>query len=467
MKIAGKSYHKLIILLISSLLLSFHLYTEGSRAFALSVEEEKILGQKFLAKVHKYFDLVDDDFVNEYINGLGHYLISPLKTKHFAYRFYVIKDNALNAFAAPGGYIFIFSGLIEVMDEVDELAAVTSHEIGHVSGRHLAHRIEQTKKIGLATMAGMLAGVLIGGKAAGAIMTGSMAASIQKQLSYSRNDERHADQLGFKYMDQAGFDPSGMIATLKKIQQGHWLGTDRIPSYLLTHPGGPERISNVESMMTHYIRKPENRKVAQFRRLFPLYKTVLRAKYMEPREAERLFNRLLEKDPDSTMAHLGLGIVWKERSEYDLAVDHLQGALKGQPDSLLVLKNLGEAYQLKGQNGEAIGVLEKVLKIDDRDKSALFLMALSYQNLEEYPKAVRLYERLTSMQPVKEEVFYNLGVSYGRQNKLALAHYNFGLYFEKLGKKQKAGFHFQKAKDLSNNDPALKRRIQKARKDAR
>lgn len=226
-------------------------------------------------------------------------------------------------------------------------------------------------------------------------------------------------------------------------------------------------MSNVEIMMTHYTRKPENRKAAKFRRLFPFFKTVLRAKYMEPREAERLFKRALEKDPDSTMAHLGLGIVWKERSEYDLAVDHFQEALKGQPDSLLVLKNLGEAYQLKGQNGEAIGVLEKVLKIDDRDKSALFLLAMSYQNLEEYPKAVRLYERLTSMQPVKEEVFYNLGVSYGRQNKLALAHYNFGLYFKKLGKEQKAGFHFQKAKDLSNNDPALRRRIQKAKKDSR
>ncbi|MDP6180049.1 MAG: M48 family metallopeptidase, partial [Desulfatiglandales bacterium] len=276
MKVACKSYHKLIILFISSLLLFFHLYTEGSRAFALSVEEEKILGQKFLAKVHKYFDLVDDDFANEYINGLGHYLISPLETKHFPYSFYIIKDNALNAFAAPGGHIFIFSGLIEVMDEIDELASVICHEIGHVAARHLAHRIEQTKKVGLATTAGMLAGILIGGKAAGAIVAGSKAASIQKLLSYSRNDERHADQLGFKYMDQAGFDPSGMITTLKKIQQGHWLGTNRFPSYLLTHPGVPERMSNVESMMTHYIRKPENRKAAKFRRLFPSYKTVLR-----------------------------------------------------------------------------------------------------------------------------------------------------------------------------------------------
>ena len=465
MKIANKGYHIIIIFLISSFLLSIYPCLEETRVYALSVEDEKVLGKKFLAKMRKHFDLVDDDFVNDYINGLGHYLISPLETRYFPFHFYIIRDNDLNAFAAPGGHIFVFSGLIGLMSEIDELAAVICHEIGHVSARHLAQRIEQGKKIGLATMAGMLAGVFVGGKAAGAIMTGSIAAGIQKQLSYSRTDERQADQLGFKYMDTAGFEPSGMIRILKKIQQQEWVGADRIPSYLRTHPGGPERMSNIEIMMTGYDPKPVNREVARFKRLFPFLKTIIRAKYIEHREAVRLFKMELEKDPDSTMAHFGLGIVWKERSEYDLAIGHFQKALRGEPDSLPVLRNLGEAYQFKGQDGEAIRVLEKALKIDDQDRSTLFLLAVAYQNLEEYPRAVRLYERLTSMKPVKDEVFYNLGVSYGRQERLAPAHYNFGIYFKRLGKTQKARFHFQKAKDLSKDDPSLKGRINKAMKD--
>ena len=93
------------------------------------------------------------------------------------------------------------------MGEADELAAVLCHEMGHVAARHLSNRIEQNKKMAFATLAGLLAGALIGGKAAGAIMTGTMAANMQQQLNYSREDERQADQLGFKYMSLSGSIP--------------------------------------------------------------------------------------------------------------------------------------------------------------------------------------------------------------------------------------------------------------------
>ena len=462
MKTKNRNVYKLTISLGLIMLLVFQFCFGETDAFALSVEEEKIAGEKFLAKIRKHFDLVDDDFASEYINDLGHYLIRPLETKHFHFRFYIIKDNTINAFAGPGGHIFIFSGLIEVMDEIDELAAVICHEIGHVSARHLAQRIEQNKKIGIATMAGVLAAILIGGKAAGAIMTGSMAANIQAQLNYSRNDERQADQLGFKYMDESSFDPSAMITTLKNLHKGQWVGTDGIPPYLLTHPGGPERISNNESMLTGYIPKPGNRQTAKYRELFPFLKTILRARYFDPHEAERFFNAEIEKDPESILAHLGLGVVWKKRSEYDLAIDHFQKALKGKPDSPYILRSLGEVYQLKGQDTKAIKVLEKALKIDNLDRASLYLLAVSYQNLEAYPEAIRIYERLTVMEPVKDEVFYNLGVSYGRQDRLALAHYNSGIYFKRVRKMQEARFHFLKADELAKNDSALRNRIHKA-----
>ena len=141
------------------MMIFFQLCLVEFKAYALSVEEEKVLGQKFLNNVRKYFDMVDDEYADQFINNLGQYLIRPLETKHFPFHFYIINDNNLNAFAAPGGHIFIYTGLIRVMDEIDELAAVICHEIGHVSARHLSYRIEQNKKIGLATMAGVLAGI--------------------------------------------------------------------------------------------------------------------------------------------------------------------------------------------------------------------------------------------------------------------------------------------------------------------
>lgn len=455
---------KNIIAFIVTTALILSLYPGGSPAFALSLEEERIAGEKFVENIRKQFDLVDDDVANEYIYNLGQYLTRFLETKHFPFHFYIVNHHDLNAFAGPGGHIFIFSGLLEVMDDVDELAAVICHEMGHVSARHLASRIEQHKKIALATMVGMLAGALIGGKAAGAIMTGSMAAGIQKQLSYSRNDERQADQLGFRYMEASGFDPSGMITVLKKLERTQWIGPDAMPPYLLTHPGGPERIANTDIMMASYEAKPDNRETREFRRLFPFLKTTLRAKYTAPQEAERLFRLELEKDPKSALARFGLGILCKERSEYVKAIDHFQKALSVQPESLPILRNLAEAYQLKGQDREAIRVLQRALDVDNQDKASLFLLAMSYQNLESYAKAIRIYERLASLEPVKDEVLYNLGISYGRQNRLALAHYYFGIYFKRLREMSKAEFHFQRAEDLSGNDEALRRKIHDAMK---
>lgn len=439
--------------------------TPISGAYDLSIEEERAAGEEFLIDIRKKFQIIGDDYLNSYINELGQYLLKSLETKPFSFHFYLIQENTLNGFAGPGGHIFLFSGLIETMDQVDELAAVICHEIGHVSARHLAQRLEQSKKIGMATMASVLAAVLVGGKAGGAILSGSMAAGMQASLHYSREDERQADQLGFKYMEASGYHPSGMIQVLKKLQMGQWGGTDDIPPYLLTHPVGPERISRIEIMLENYTEKLQSPEASRLSDDFPVFKTILRARYLDPYEAERLFSMDLRKDPQSGLAHLGLGIVWNRRSEYGKAVEHLEAALELLPGVVSVLSHLGEAYQLQGRDREAIRVLNKALEVNSRDKTSLSLLAASYQNLEDYSKAIRLYERLSAMKPVKDEVFYNLGVAYGRQNHLDLAHYNFGLFFQRQKNKKKALFHFEKAEDFARGNPGMKEKIRKAKKD--
>jgi predicted Zn-dependent protease len=464
MKIADRHLTRLIISLILSLLLSLQPYLGASKAFALSAEEERILGEKFLMQIRRTLEFLDDDYAQQYLDALGQYLLRPTEIKYFPFHFYLVKDNDLNAFAGPGGHIFVFAGLINELDEIDELAAVMCHEIAHVTARHLAHRMEQNRNLGWATLAGVLAGILIGGAAGAAVAAGSQAAGLQAQLHYSREDERQADQLGFKYTDESTFHPAGLTEALDKIQKNQWIGTDTIPAYLLTHPTGSERASNLDIMMRGYSKKRDSTEAARFRALFPFFKTIVRAKSVEPRDAERMFNRELEKNPDSALAHFGLALVWNQRSEYDLAIKHFEKALRGQPNSVPILRNLGQTYLMKGQDREAIAVLEKAIKIDHLDKSTLFLLAVSYQNLEQYTEAIGLYEGLAAREPTKVEVFYNLGVSYGRAGKLARAHYNFGVYFVRLGGMEKAMFHFQKAAELCKNDPALKGRIQEAMK---
>jgi len=455
------AFRVLCLLMCLSVLLFWGPTPFVPEASALSIEDERKMGEEFMAQVLAQLELVKDPFVNQYINDLGQYLIAPVETKSFPFRFYVIRDNTLNAFAAPGGHIFVFSGLIEAMDNLDELAAVICHEIGHITARHLSQRIEQSKTIGLATLAGILAGMLLGGEVAGALMTGSIAAGMQAQLNYSREDERQADQLSYKYMEPASFDPAGMIGALNKIQKGSWLGTGKIPAYLLTHPTGPERMANLESMLARYKPRPRTQEAIILTDRFPVFKTVVRARCMDPRDARRWFNQELEKDPDNPLPHFGLGMVDMEESRYDQAIRELKLALKGKPDFIPILRTLGEAYQMSGQDQAAEEVLKKVLSLDHSDKAALFLLGITYESAGNNGEALRLFTKLSYLPPVRNDVYYHLGLLYGREKKLGWAHYNFGVYFMASGQPQKARFHFMKAKELAQGDPALQRKIQK------
>ena len=454
-----KPAHRLILWAVLCFTLLFSMPRDAA---GLSVQDETLLGQKYLGLLQKYFKFVEDDYATAYINSLGQYLTKHLETKHFPYRFYIVKSSDLNAFAVPGGHIFIFSGLIEASDKVDELASVVCHEIGHISGRHMAYRLEQSKKLNLLSMAGLLAGILIGGDAGGAIMAGTMGATQQAQLSYSRDDERQADQLGVKYMNTSGFDPSAQVTIMRKLAEASWGSANRIPNYLLTHPGGAERMATIENMISGQTRKPENSIAVKFQRQFPVFKTIVKATTMDPLYGETMFRRELEKQPDSTLAHFGLGIVLKEGMEYGDAIHEFQEALKGKSYVPIILAHLGEAYQLAGRDDEAIVALKRALKLDRQNRTALFLLAHSYQSLEEYQKAIDLYKKLTYLRPVKKEVYYNLGICYGREKRLARAHYNFGVYFMRLRQIEKARFHLQKADALCQNDPSLKNRIRKA-----
>lgn len=450
--------------LLSLLMLCLSSIGFCSTAHALSYQQETMMGRAFLQQIQAHFEVVDDDFAHRYINALGQYLIRPLETKPFPFRFYIVKHDSLNAFAGPGGHIFIFSGLIEAADTPDELIAVICHEIGHVSARHVAKRFEQNKKIGMASMVGVLTGVIAGvaggGSGAGmGIATGSIAAGQQTQLHYSRIAERQADQISFDLMEPTGFNPVGMVGSLTKIRQSSWYGTSKVPTYLLTHPAGSERMSNFEAMLTHYTQPPKDKEANRFTAYFPYFQTIIRARCHNSQQTEEKFKRELEEDPASFLPHYGLGLIFKQRSDYDRAIYHFDKAVKRKKDFPPLLTSLGRLYQMRGEDEEAVPLYEKALEIEHGNKETLFQLGLSYRHLEQYKKAAAIFEKLTSLAPVKNEVFHELGISYGRQDKLALAHYNFGIYFMRIGEGKKARFHLEKADKLAQGDPALQKKI--------
>jgi tetratricopeptide (TPR) repeat protein len=156
-----------------------------------------------------------------------------------------------------------------------------------------------------------------------------------------------------------------------------------------------------------------------------------------------------------------------EESRYDLAIEELKKSLKGHSDFIPALRTLAEAYQMNGQDEKSLPVLEKVLRLDNGDRAAMYLLGLTYESMGQEDKALALFEKLSHLQPVRDDVFYHLGLIYGREKKLGLAHYNFGVYFMLTGEMNKARFHFQKAKETAKGDPALMKKIEKETKGLR
>ncbi|MBW2122159.1 MAG: M48 family metalloprotease, partial [Deltaproteobacteria bacterium] len=219
-----------------------------SEAYCFSAAKERTLGEKVFHDIQNRMRIVRIPSVQSYIDRLGRNLVSVADRSQFPITFFVLKESEPNAFAIPGGRIFLTSGLLTLVESEDELAGVMSHEIGHVVRRHIAQRIDASKRLNLGTLAGVLAGILVGGSGGGAMMAGTLAMTQSANLRNSRENEFEADRLGLAYMTRAGYDGHAMIRFLKKIYRGTGYNS-AFPTYLSTHPGVPARIAFLESMM--------------------------------------------------------------------------------------------------------------------------------------------------------------------------------------------------------------------------
>ncbi|MDM7920179.1 MAG: tetratricopeptide repeat protein, partial [Methanosarcina sp.] len=290
------------------------------------------------------------------------------------------------------------------------------------------------------------------------VILGSQGAIQQKQLGYSRDAERQADQSGFKYTLGAGFNPGAIKSALAKLQAGH-LGVNEVPGYLLTHPMGPERISNIESMLkTPYV-VVSNEENLEFRRLYPIFRTVIMARYEQREEMTSYFSSELEKKPDSPLANLGMGIILKEKGEYKDSITYLEKAVKTLSDPSPAVSYLSEAYQLNGDTEKAVSILKEAINKNGDDKVSLLTLTTIYENAGNFEKTIEIYERLKLLEPVEDYIFYSLGYSYGKINKLGQAHYNFGLFHEQSKNIREAHFHYMEAKREAGDDPDLMKKI--------
>jgi beta-barrel assembly-enhancing protease len=207
----------------------------------LSVQEEKELGAQEQRRVRQSAQLFRDPVVVNYVRKLGEELSASSRPSPFKFRFYVIEDESLNAFAVPGGAIYVHTGLILAANDVSELAGVMSHEIGHITARHSAEQYKRLRNTSIfAQIVGFAAAVLTGQPQAAGLVTDLGARAYLN--TFSQDAEREADTLGVETMVKAGYDPFGLVRFFQTLQgEG---GGGGIPQFLSTHPATPERIKN-------------------------------------------------------------------------------------------------------------------------------------------------------------------------------------------------------------------------------
>ena len=232
--------------------LNLNLPSMGAVAGAdLSPSQEQAMGDEIMREIRADPSYMDDPETLQYLNRLGYELASVVPSHTYSFFFFPIKDASLNAFAMPGGYIAVHSGLIASTRNENELAGVIAHEIGHVTQRHIARMIDAQRVNPAITVGSILLALLAAragsaDAAVGAVL-GGQAMIASKQLSFSRQHEREADRTGLAALSAAGFDPRGMESFFARLQASNRYYEAASPQYLSTHPLTIERMSDMAS----------------------------------------------------------------------------------------------------------------------------------------------------------------------------------------------------------------------------
>src|SRR5215813_2224782 len=272
----------------------------------ITLQQERQLGESIMRQIRSSPQYLDDPEVSDYINALGYRLVANAPNVEQQFEFFVLRDNTINAFALPGAFIGVHTGLIMTAQSESELAAVLAHEIGHVTQRHIARLFTQQKQAGIASMAALALAILAARSSpdvAQAAVAGAQYATYQTAVNFTRDNEREADRVGVQILEKSGFDPRAMPAFLERLQRSYRLVETNAPSYSRTHPLTYERIADVESRVQGlpYKQVPDSLD-------FQLIRARLEAREMSPREGVVFFDDILteKKTVNDVPARYGL-----------------------------------------------------------------------------------------------------------------------------------------------------------------
>lgn len=440
------------VILFCCLLTVFGPVGTPAPANALTIGEERDIGEKLLYKMRTEFSLLDDPDISQYINGLGQKVLAQAGPQYFDYRFFVVPSDEFNAFAAPSGLIFFFTGLIETMKTEDELLSVMAHEIGHVVSRHIASRSDKAAKVGAISMAMAMASLALGDPSlAAGLFTGFQAAGQAAYLHFSRIDEEEADRLSYDWLHALRRDPKAMEGMLRSMRRIARYRSEQIPPYLLTHPNPEARLDYVQSLLDYqrdkvpvdYYVQTDNFDFTRMK-----YRTMVAA--ADPQKARAYFTGTMSSALDqaeAAMAAYGLALLEAKELNFARALDHLAMVRKQFPDRHILDVDTGIVYLDSGETEKALELLTTAAGKDPRDIYAAFHLARAYEKKGEVASAEKLYHRVMKVMPEYPKIYFELGRIKSKQGQPGMSNYYLAKYYLYEGKLELAREYLVKTKN--------------------
>ncbi len=400
---------KVILSFLLIALVSCAPVSEGIRFSALPEEEEIKLGKRYIpTAIAQNEGVYPDEEVQNYVRSLGNRL-SALAPRKLPYRFYVVSSSAHNAFALPGGPVFVTRGLLLILDNESELVGVLGHELGHINKRHHARYLE--KVMGLSLLLQITA-ILVGDGSTSSQLLLQMAniGAGLLTLKFSRDQEREADDFGIKITARAGYDPSGLVRVFEKFKK---LQRRKVPSWLSTHPLPSERISRVSRELDRYKNMHLKKDSETFRKIkqkllstessYRLYEEGKKLYRKKDRQTALLkFKEAVRLYPKNQMAHIYISSILTEEGRHKEALHHANEAVRIDPQLVFSWFMRGVVLFNMGSYQRSISDLQEAVKLVPSFADAHYFLGRNYEAIGRYREALASYERAIKLSKGKE-----------------------------------------------------------------
>lgn len=365
----------------------------GSGIGLIDQQKEKMIGEKVFREVQRHMPVMQNPWLEDQLFNVFSHILSQTQLGQ-PIGLVVINDAQINAFAVPGGLFALNAGLITSARNMDEVAGVMAHEVAHVSQRHYSRSQEAFKGQGLLTLAGLLVGALVASQADGdvgtAVMLGTQAALMDKQLNYSRNQEREADRIGMQYMYSAGYNPQSM-ADFFEVMHRATSQVSFLPDFWLTHPLSTERMSEARLRANQLPQVKSNLHDEDFE-ILKWYSMVISNQATE-QQLQILANR------KNFAGQLALSAFYLKQGDYVLAQQALDQAKMHQRLNNLMILIQTDIYLGQNKVDEAYKAIQSTARIMPENRALAFKLAEVLIRQKEARQALSLIQRFSNKNP--------------------------------------------------------------------